>query len=203
MISPLQTHGSTVTSVTTSLLCIAIRPRASKFGPCTCRGAAAQPPAAGDVAVHGGPVQYDKPQVRSTGRPSAPPVDSDQNQATGCQPARPAHPRMQAGVHHCVVHHCVAGARACPRRKSTRLKLSDSGCTLSPLAPLDASLALWYAQRLCWTLTSLLWLWNAMVRRCSRRRGRGTWSREEVALTSTARLGLEVGPRPTDTDITG
>ena len=148
LISPLQTHGSTVTSVTTSLLCIAIRPRASKFGPCTCRGAAAQPPAAGDVAVHGGPVQYDKPQVRSTGRPSAPPVDSDQNQATGCQPARPAHPRMQAGVHHCVVHHCVAGARACPRRKSTRLKLSDSGCTLSPLAPLDARLMVcsaWYA----------------------------------------------------------
>lgn len=36
--------------------------------------------------------------------PSAPPVDSDQNQATGCQPARPAHPRMQAGGHHCVVH---------------------------------------------------------------------------------------------------
>ena len=29
---------------------------------------------------------------------------SDQNQATGCQPARPAHPRMQAGGHHCVVH---------------------------------------------------------------------------------------------------
>ena len=65
------------------------------------------------------------------------------------------------------------------------------------------TLALWYAQRLCWTVTSLLWLWNAMVRRCSRRRGRGTWSREEVALTSTARLGLEVGPRPTDTGITG